>query len=83
MICPVCQDRGCSECVGRGRIDIGCCPLDYVTGEINDLLDYVELFEKGLPPVAGGTLDQSKNFLIVADLIFKEQRIWRNRLGIF
>lgn len=83
MMCPVCNDRGCFECDGRGQIEIVCCPMDYVTEDIIQLLEYAELFKKGLPPIAGGTLDQAKNFLSAARMVFNEQQIWKNKLGIF
>ena len=41
-----------------------------------------ELFEKGLPPVAGGILEQAKIFVDAARFIFREQRYWKNKLGI-
>ena len=41
------------------------------------------LFEKGLPPVAGGVLDQAKIFVEAATFIFREQNYWKNKLGVF
>ena len=42
-----------------------------------------ELFEKGLPPVAGGVLDQAKIFVETARFVFSEQSYWKNKLGVF
>ena len=41
------------------------------------------LFEKGLPPVAGGVLDQAKIFVETATFIFREQNYWKQKLGLF
>ena len=41
-----------------------------------------ELFEKGLPPVHGGVLDQAQIFLDAARFIWAEQARWRAELGI-
>lgn len=57
--------------------------MDYVTEDVIQMIEYAGLFKKGLPPIAGGTLDQAKNFLIAARMVFSEQQIWKNKLGIF
>lgn len=42
-----------------------------------DLLRYVDFYAKGLPPVAGGTLDQAEAFLALADAVWADERQWR------
>lgn len=46
------------------------------------LLEYAELYAKGLPPIAGGVLDQSAYFISAARVIWSEQKYWKNKLGI-
>jgi len=40
-----------------------------------------EIFEKGLPPVTGGQLDQAKSFIDAAYFIFNEITYWKNKTG--
>jgi hypothetical protein len=42
------------------------------------LIDVIDLFGKGLPPVAGGTLDQSVSFIQAAAFFESEERKVRN-----
>jgi hypothetical protein len=47
------------------------------------MIEYADLYEKGLPPVAGGALDQCHAFTDACRFIWREQRHWKNKLGIF
>jgi hypothetical protein len=47
------------------------CPNTYV-GELSEAINLADLFYKGLPPIAGGTLDQSSWFLRFADCLASE-----------
>lgn len=58
------------------------CPKEYVTSDVWDVLEGAELYEKGLPPVAGGIVDQCKCFTQSCRMIWREQRYWKNKLGI-
>lgn len=80
MMCPGCNDRGCKYCNKTGIIDIGRCPLEIVTNDVWDLIEYANLYKKGLPPVAGGALDQARAFTDAARFIFAEQSYWKNKL---
>ena len=64
-------------------IKITCCPLELIDDDVWDAIFYAELYEKGLPPVAGGSLDQAYNFLQAARFIFAEQAEWKNKLKVF
>jgi len=62
----VCEDRhpeGCPGCGGTGQIVLTGCPLDVLGEELLDFVTEAELFEKGLPPVAGGVIDQADVFI--------------------
>jgi len=83
MRCPGCEGTGCSECKETGKIHITECPLRIVTSDIWQVIQLAELFEKGLPPVSGGTLEQAKNFIDVASFIIAEKAYYKNKLGIF
>lgn len=80
MECPMCGGSGCKEC-NDGRFALTCCPKRFAAGgyewvELADMLDH------GLPPVAGGALDQSHAFIEAARFVWSEQRGWKNRLGV-
>jgi hypothetical protein len=40
-----------------------------------DAIDVIDLFEKGLPPVAGGVLDQSAAFINAAKFFHNEKQL--------
>lgn len=72
----------CPSCNGRGVEWVTECPLGLVTAAIWDVLELVELYHKGLPPVAGGSLDQASAFIAAARLVWHEQEFWRSTLGL-
>ena len=47
-----------------------------------DIIQMAELYEKGLPPIAGGQLDQAKSFVDAAYFIFNEIQYWKYKMGI-
>ena len=81
MKCPACNGGGCDECE-HGRIEIECCPLELLSFEIYHAIRAAELYEKGLPLVAGGQLDQPVKFIEVSHFIISERNAWKNQLGI-
>ena len=81
MECVSCGGNGCNECDNTGRFRITDCPLKDVTAEVRQLIRLAELFEKGLPPVAGGVLDQGQNFIEAAEFVFSEEAYWKAKLG--
>jgi hypothetical protein len=58
------------------------CPLDVVTDDIWQAIEFAGLYRKGLAPVAGGALDQARGFIVAAQFIFSEQDYWRAKLGL-
>ncbi|MHC4617208.1 MAG: hypothetical protein ACYTEQ_05585 [Planctomycetota bacterium] len=82
MECVTCGGTGCRDCEQTGRLRLTQCPLAYVSRDIWQGIEYAELFEKGLPPVAGGVADQAKVFIDIARFIWQEQAYWKGKLGI-
>ena len=80
--CPGCNGFGCSECDDVGSIDIIECPLNIIDYATRDVIEYAILYEKGLPPIAGGALDQTANFIEAAAFVFAERAKWKAKLGI-
>lgn len=64
----------CPSCDGVGRFAVYCCPLD-ADGMMDALatIEASDLFYKGLPPMAGGTLDQVRAFVQAARFVRSEQ----------
>lgn len=60
-------------CGGAGMIEIADCPLRIVPVDVWEIVDMAELYEKGLPPVAGGSLDQARVFLVACRAIWADQ----------
>jgi hypothetical protein len=78
MECPSCGgDAGCSECNETGRLQIESCPLELVTPDVWEVVELAEFYEKGLPPVAGGVLDQAAAFIEAAAIVFREKAYWK------
>ena len=82
MICTSCGGSGCEKCNQAGTFDIAECPMNLISNEVMDVIEYAELWSKGLPPVAGGALDQAKCFVMAAQFIFSEQNYWKKKKGI-
>lgn len=76
--CPSCDGEGCDEC-RLGQITISGCPNEYCS-PVATAATLIDLFEKGLPPVAGGALDQSVWFLEAARILRNDEAQIRNDL---
>lgn len=70
----------CKGCDGSGFNEFTECPAVLITRDIADVIKYSRLFEKGLPPMAGGVLDQTYNFLEAANFVLNEIAIQEDRL---
>ena len=71
--CPACNGEGCSECDGGG-FELNGCPNKFCR-EVVTAVNLVDLFHKGLPPVAGGALDQSVWFVEAAGILEHEEAL--------
>lgn len=63
--CPSCGGRGCGKCKGAGDVKIIGCPNDYCC-DMKPVLEHIDLYHEGLPPKAGGSLDQAIWFVTAA-----------------
>lgn len=70
--CPLCNGSGCDECYGLGNFRVVGCPNDYCRS-IAKVARFADLFEKGLPPVAGGALDQAVWFLDAVQVLSNDE----------
>jgi hypothetical protein len=62
IACPVCDEKRCEECDGKGFFTLSECPLSYIF-DLKPFLLLANSMADGLPPVAGGAMDQSALFL--------------------
>jgi hypothetical protein len=69
--CPSCSGEGCDEC-RLGQVSITGCPNSYCTSVVS-VTGLVDLFEKGLPPVGGGALDQAVWFIEAARFLRNDE----------
>ena len=74
--CPRCNGEGCEECK-NGLFEIDGCPNSFCSSVVRSLTMF-DLFEKGLPPVTGGVLDQSNSFIEAAQFFESEERRVKN-----
>lgn len=82
MECPDCDGRGCGSCGGAGRFEITGCPKKRVPDCVYDLIEMEGYRDQGLLPVDGGVLDQAAVFMRASDLLRREERYWKAKLGI-
>ena len=80
MDCPC--GSGCNLCK-NGKIEITGCPLERVDWKIRQVILHSDIYEKGLPVVAGGQLDQTQWFLEAHWFIMAEKSYWKKKFGIF
>lgn len=71
--CTECGELGCEHCGGTGKVEITQCPRGLVEIEDYDVIEAAELYEKGLPPVAGGSRDQARWFAQAARFVSSEK----------
>lgn len=53
--------------------------MDWIDAEVWEMIEMVDFFEKGMPPVAGGLLDQTAYFVKFAGFTQQEARQYRKR----
>lgn len=80
MPCPNCNERGCKACGDTGYFKLTDCPnAKYIDHETKELVRFAEWFKKGIPPVAGGSLDQSARFMEWCNEWWKWEELLRPR----
>lgn len=69
----MCSGEGCQHC-NDGDFAVDGCPNAYCR-EIAPAIRLIDLYNKGLPPVGGGTLDQSAWFIDAARTLEYEEQL--------
>ena len=62
--CPNCGGHGCEHC-DQGNFRVIGCPNRYCS-DMAQTTELVDLFHSGMPPVAGGSMDQTVWFIEAA-----------------
>lgn len=57
------MDEKCEACRGWGYTVVPFCPQQIMDSDTVQFIQLAELYEKGLPPVGGGVLDQTAAFV--------------------
>ena len=79
--CTACGGSGCDVCGGTGRMVVADrCPLLVVTADSWEMLELADIYRRGLPPVAGGSLDQAAGFVAAARFVWGQDDRWRAEL---
>jgi len=63
VACPECNELGCEHCKGTGYFLITDCPKKSIDIEVYKANRLSLLMQKGLPPISGGSLEQSAWFM--------------------
>lgn len=71
--CPQCDGAGCRACGDVGFYELTSCARRKVPRGIWPVLKFAELMDKGLPPVAGGVLDQDAWFVAAYGFVLSEK----------
>jgi hypothetical protein len=79
--CLACGGDGCDRC-GGGTVRIEQCPKQIIDAATSRFLHHLTLYERGVPPVAGGSLDQCHAFNEAAVFALFERRYWRSQMGM-
>ena len=75
--CPDCEGAGCDNCQG-GFFQLQGCPQSFVRPLVA-AIRISDMFTKSqLPPVAGGSLDQSASFLNFVEQLAAEEMLVKN-----
>jgi len=65
-----------------GRWQITECPLKIITPDLTKVIELANFYEKGLPPVAGGVLDQAHIFNEACRLIFGIENVLKKKMEV-
>lgn len=63
--------------VGFDDWELNQCPAAYVTEDIWHVITLAGFYKQGLPPVAGGVLDQTAIFIAAAEFIWHEEQQYK------
>lgn len=71
--CPSCNGGGCVDCKD-GCIVVSGCPNKFCAS-ISSTIPLIDLFNKGLPPISGGALDQSASFIAASQYFSAQENL--------
>jgi hypothetical protein len=74
---PTVDEPICLPMRGEAPLEITQCPNRFCGENARQAVRLANLTRKGLPPVAGGALDQTQSFISALELIWAEQAEYR------
>lgn len=72
--CVSCSGEGCKYCDNTGEFRVIGCPNKFCSDMV-PAIGLIELFNRGLPPVSGGVLDQSAWFIEAVQRLKLEEQL--------
>ena len=78
----MCGNTGCPSCNDVGTFELTECPKKVLPNDIWQFIDYADMYEKGIPPEPGGTLDQLHSFNYYCRFIWNEKAIHKAKAGM-
>jgi hypothetical protein len=72
VACPNCDEQLCDDCQNQGFFLVDDCPKQAIDLELYQATRLAGFLDSGLPPVAGGTLNQAAWFLDFAACLKSE-----------
>jgi hypothetical protein len=75
--CPECNGLGCEQCNDSGYVSVEGCPTEFAR-PVFPTVRLIEFFEKGMPPISGGTLEQSASFLRAVSFFQQDEASLKN-----
>jgi len=76
-VCECGERPECPDCHGTGRRAITGCPWKLIDEHTADVIRMAGFWKKGIPPVAGGYLDQTPSMTEACELIWHLQDVER------
>ena len=73
LACSGCNETGCDACGQSGYVELTSCPKQMIDRGLLRAIRMADLMREGLPPVAGGVLDQSAWFVSFYECFRSEQ----------
>lgn len=70
----MCDGFGCEMCRETGGVlRLTGCPKTLIPRDVWDVIGEAEMYKRGLPPIAGGTLDQAAGFTAACKFVWAEE----------
>lgn len=77
----MCEGDGCTDCVQSGRFSVTECPYRQLDETVLEALTIADCWNRGMPPAAGGYVDQTCSIVEACRFINRDRNRWRAQQG--